>query len=342
MIKKTQTLKSREALIDTLYVIILFLQNDNIQESIAMIITDTALEWVPHGRDVVTRHPRFNTDDEEEGVRLGAGGASLLEDDDLDIVSGSEDWMIDGGEELYTRDNVAVLSAGGQTVSCFSLRSQIKQSVRCRFHEYPDLPRILSTPVSPEPEGESLASVCIRDEKVLRVFTDDGKHFNVALQFSVRRCWSTKFGLLVERQVVSSGHKTDVEDVSRHSNVLFFLLHPLDDYTIVIMKQGQRTWELQDNNHVLIYTSVEPSLAVTYNVMSDTHSVWRIRRATQSEAETHRSSNQELSTGVSGASSAFTSCTPSRHQSTHTNSPSQSRSLGTPFHSRQGTPIHSR
>ena len=62
----------------------------------------------------------------------------------------------------------------------------------------------------------------------------------MALQFPVRNCWSSKFGLLVERLV-----KEEVEDLDSNKSVLFSLLHPLDDFTRVVMKQSSRICEFQ-------------------------------------------------------------------------------------------------
>ena len=106
-------------------------------------------------------------------------------------------------------------------------------------------------------------------------------------------------------------------------------------------------WELQDQNMVIIFSQVDPSILVTYNTVSGTHSVWRVRRATAQEADkclylpssVSDSKDQELS-GTPSSHQSIASCTPSRLHST--NSPSQSRSIGTPFHSRPGTPSHSR
>ena len=135
-----------------------------------------------------------------------------------------------------------MLSSSGLTVRCFTVPSPILQSLRTTFYTYPDRPRLLSAAISPEPVGEPVPATCIRDKdrRVLRVFTDQGQQFNVALQFPVRNCWSSKFGLLVERQVTE-----ELEDLSSNKSVLFSLLHPLDDFTRVVMKQSNRISEFQ-------------------------------------------------------------------------------------------------
>ena len=317
-----------------------------------MISIGEASEWVPHGREVVSKHPQFDVG-KDDNLHLGVAGTTLLGDEEL-TCPGQETWRLEeGGEELYTKDNTAVLSSGGQTKKCFTLSSPIHQALRCTFHSYPDRPLVLAmAPVSPHPQGEPMPSTCVRDAEVLRVYTDHGHEYNVSLLFSVRSCWTTQFGLLVERQV--SGTQPQFSpgehELDTGRSVLFFLLHPLEDYTRVVMKQGSRLWEWQDQDSVIVHVSTEPSICVTYNSMRDTHSVWRLRRATQLEADKclYLASDTPEVSGTpsshkSGASSLGGACTPSRlAHSTNTASPSQSRSLGTPFHSRPGTPSHSR
>ena len=98
---------------------------------------------------------------------------------------------------------------------------------------------------------------------------------------------------------------------------------------------------------MVIFTSREPSLAVTYNSETDSHTVFRVRRVTQAEAEKTlylQWQDTTLSgTPSSHCQSASLHLTPSRLQST--NSPSQSRSLSapfTPFISRSNSPSQSR
>ena len=319
-----------------------------------MISIGEASEWTPHGREIVSRHPQFDLGKDDD-IRLGVAGTTLLGDEEF-RCPGQETWRLEeGGEELYTKDDTAVLSSGGQTRKCFTLATPIHQALRCTFHSYPDRPLVLAmAQVSPQPEGEPMSSTCVRDAEVLRVYTDKGQEYNVALLFSVKRCWATKFGLLVERRVEEGAKQCfspGENELDTGRSVLFFLLHPLEDYTRVVMKQGARMWEWQDQNSVIVHISSEPSICVTYNSVSNTHSVWRLRRATQLEADKClylASDTPEISgtpsSHKSGASSTLTgSCTPSRlGHSTNTNSPSQSRSIGTPFHSRPGTPFHSK
>ena len=115
----------------------------------------------------------------------------------------------------------------------------------------------------------------------------------VALQFKVRRCWRTKFGLMIEREVRAEEEEEDphgkvLGEKSQQTSpppVLFALLHPLDDFTRVVNKQGGRLSEWREDTNRLVFTSSTSSLAVSYNTSTEQHSVWGVRRANQQEAE---------------------------------------------------------
>ena len=226
-----------------------------------MISVDDAGEFVPFGRSVVTRHPQGVTGCKasDDVMQVGVQGVSLLGVEDGLEGEEEEHWEIwdHPREELYTRESTTVWSIGGKTHKCFTLANKVLQSLRCTFHTNPSRPTILATPVPEEPGGEAFPSICVRDKEVLRVFTEQGQDFNVALQFAVRKCWASKFGLLVERVAQTA------------APVLFCLLHPLDDFTRVIVKQGGRLSEWTDQSNSIIYTSTEPSIAVTYNSLTE-------------------------------------------------------------------------
>ena len=108
------------------------------------------------------------------------------------------------------------------------------------------MPTILATPMPEEPGGEALPSICIRDYEVLMVLIEQGQDFNVALQFAVRSCWASNFGLLMERVAQADGEK------GVGPPVLFCLLHHLDDSTRVIVKQGERLSKWTNHSNSII------------------------------------------------------------------------------------------
>lgn len=294
-----------------------------------MISVEESTEFVPHGRHIVSRHPK------------GIFGEVVEED-------GEEWWEVWGGGELYWRGATVVCSRGGRTRRCYSLGAPVLQAVRVTFHADPSRPTILPTAVPEEPTGAPMPSVVVRDAGVVRVFTEDGRDFRVALQFAVRRCWSTKFGLLIERE---GGE----EEADPAPPVLFSLLHPLDDFTRVVTRQGGRLAEWTEQTNRLVFTSSEPSLAVSYNSSTEQHSVWRVRRATQQEAVAGLYMGEG---GREGEGSCPGSQTPSTRDSLrlgvshspawphnsslhspHASLPSLPSRGATPSHSRTGSPL---
>lgn len=75
-----------------------------------------------------------------------------------------------------------------------------------------------------------MSCVCIVDESNIKAFSSEGEDFIASLQFKLRSVWSTSHGLLLER---ATGHNED-----GRLPTLFALLHPLDEITPVIIKQG--------------------------------------------------------------------------------------------------------
>ena len=306
-----------------------------------MICVEESSEFVPHGRSIVSLHPRglFGDlppppgQDHDESWQLRAGGE----------------------QELYSRESTVVWSVGGKTHKCYSLREPVLQALWTTFHSSPRhalAPAPATAGVPEEPEGEPLPSIVARDSSVLRVFTEQGQDFRVALQFAVRRCWQTKFGLLIEREVV----EREEAEQDATPPVIFSLLHPLDDFTRVVVRQAGLLTEWTEPNTRLVFTSASPSLAVSYNSDTEQHSVWRVRRASLQEAR------QALYREEGEGSKVTGSQTPSTRDSLRlgqvTNSPvwlgtsgaSPHVSLGassmsrgtTPSHSRAGTPMGSR
>jgi len=294
-----------------------------------MISLENTREYVPQGRRVIQHLP-----------------AQSLSASNIDGVGYTDDeaeerWWVGPGpsEEIYSRGNTVIWTQGAHTKKCLTCLSRVVEVVRCTFFTSPDRPCIINTSVSQEPKGDPIPTICIRHSNSLRIYSDAGEDWQVALQFGVLRSWQTKFGLLLERQVL--------EKDKPRTPVIFSLLHPLDDLTRVILKHNNKVGELTDQTQQIVYTDVESSIAITYNSQTDLHSVWRIRRANQEETESARYLPEHGGGGIdtplpSGASSAPLNYTP-------LNSGQNSASLAfTPSGQRQGgnspacTPIGAR
>ena len=64
------------------------------------------------------------------------------------------------------------------------------------------------------------------------------------------------------------------------------MLHPLEDFSRVVFKNASnKIDELKDASQQIVFSDVESSIVITYNKITDKHSVWRLRRATPEEME---------------------------------------------------------
>jgi len=230
-----------------------------------MISLENICEFVPHGRKVSEHHPST--------MALPTSDRLNHTDEDYE-----EHWTIGpkSTDELYFKGHTVIWSSGGHAKKCFTNLEPVREVVRCHFFSSLDRPSILPFTVHQEPNGDRFDTICVRYSNNIRIFCDTGDDYKVALQFGVLNTWKSKFGLILERQVL---------DKEKPYPVVFCLLHPLDDLTRVIWKQGLKISELLDQTQQIVYSDDESSIVITYNSQTDLHSVWRVRRAYHEEKE---------------------------------------------------------
>lgn len=94
----------------------------------------------------------------------------------------------------------------------------------------------------------------------------------------MERLWSTKFGILLEKQ----RHKEDKSEIDEISPTIFSLSHPLDEVCPVAISQGS-VHLLDDPALTVVFTSEDPSICMVYNSHTAHHSVYRIRKVRTEE-----------------------------------------------------------
>jgi len=266
-----------------------------------MICLENIVEFVPFGRKVSDNHPARP---------------------DENRAADAEGWHVgpESKDELYYKGSTVVWSSGGQIKKCLTIYEDVRDVMRCRFYTSPDRPCVLPLAVNQDPVGEPIQTICVRNCDNIRIFCDSGDEYKVHLQFGVLRSWRSKYGIILERQVLEK---------EKPRPVVFCLLHPLDDFTRVIWKQGVKIAELTDQSQQIVYTDEDPSIVITYNSVTDLHSVWRIRRAFAEEAEAFRNMPDSgyttpytgPNTPFHGSSAPFT-CTPNNSNKIGSASPS--------------------
>lgn len=120
-------------------------------------------------------------------------------------------------EELYVNDKTVIWSKGltstgnslqfdGRRVTLCSYTSRypIKHALWCTF--YSELPVYNNANIAnqniniDEPRGKPLPSICIVDNQNMHVFTVDSEDFVTTIPFQISGIWTTKFGVLLEKE----------------------------------------------------------------------------------------------------------------------------------------------
>lgn len=108
-------------------------------------------------------------------------------------------------EELYIRGNVVIWSEGlvysddsnsRKTICAFSSNYPIKHALWCKFLS--EKPLLSNT--ENNSKTDKLECVCIIDSQNIRAFTRTNEDFISTLPFQVSQVWSTKYGILIEKQ----------------------------------------------------------------------------------------------------------------------------------------------
>lgn len=107
------------------------------------------------------------------------------------------------------------------TVACYTCDTPVKHAIFCNFYstvndrsmcdalnaldgEFKTVIKIKDN--FEKVSNETLPSICIIDGTSLRASTKNGEDFVTSLQFQVKNVWSTKFGILLEKDVVPPFH----------------------------------------------------------------------------------------------------------------------------------------
>ncbi|XP_014469767.1 PREDICTED: anaphase-promoting complex subunit 1-like [Dinoponera quadriceps] len=272
-----------------------------------MIAASEPVEYIPGGRQIISRHPGSLINQQLSNNRTAGGENILLKrfsEVNISEKSPKEKWLVRdnkacGEEELYYSGKVAVHCKGNQTTrilkATYTCETDIKHALWCKFHT--SIPDHMTKGKEYEDErsiGKSIECVCLLDTYTLKVFTESGEDYISTLQFQVSAVWPTKYGIILEKcQVlppVTESRYVSFESSrlpSQNENnlpIAFSLMHPLDEICPLLIKHGSVSY-MSDSNQQIIFTSSEPSLAVVYDTKSGLHSVYKIRKALAEECQ---------------------------------------------------------
>lgn len=262
-------------------------------DEISMIAASEPKAFVPCGRERLQIHPGpVVLPSTKPQLQPESHLLHLLSQVNISDNSDAEWWVLRESldypqceEELYVRGKTVVWSRGEGAdpgppdvngsrhvvICCFTGETPVTHALWTTFQTpAPD------KPISDRTSGKTMSCVCIVDESNIKAFSTEGEDFIASLQFKVRSVWSTSHGLLLER---ATGHGED-----GRLPTLFALLHPLDEITPVIVKQGTVSFMSDPSQHV-VFCSDDPPIVMMYDSRSGVHSIWKIRKAQQEESQ---------------------------------------------------------
>uniref|UniRef100_UPI00358F4E60 anaphase-promoting complex subunit 1 isoform X2 n=1 Tax=Myxine glutinosa TaxID=7769 RepID=UPI00358F4E60 len=261
------------------------------KQEIMIAVTDLR-EFVPFGREQSSRHPvppglelrslqarvLAYPVDHESSLAGFLHHATLLESPEEEAWEVRKVVQPNGEpheEELYSSGKVVTWSRGTYPFSSvyksFTVDHPVKKTLWCDFRDWNDDEKVLK-------------SVCIVQRDLINVHTSDGQDFIVPVPFQVFNVWTVKYGLLLERAIMSS----EIPNLSMPYPTLFSLLHPLDEIAPVLTSStGRGTLPsvryMAEQNQVVVFTSTEPSLVMTYDREHSVHIIWTLRRVQPQE-----------------------------------------------------------
>ncbi|XP_052742012.1 anaphase-promoting complex subunit 1 [Bicyclus anynana] len=169
-------------------------------------------------------------------------------------------------------------------------------------------------------ERKVLPSILLIDNKCMRVYAIDGREYIASIPFQVKKVWPMKYGVLLEKDATPILHNSVLPssilkfNESHNSSFLkprncpfsmsarlrqesisgydqdcplptcFSLTHPLDDVIPILMKSSAQGLQYyNDGDLQIIFVSTDPSIILLYDWKLQTHSLWKIRKATRDE-----------------------------------------------------------
>ncbi|XP_054169065.1 anaphase-promoting complex subunit 1-like [Oppia nitens] len=309
-------------------------------------IVETINEFEPFGRQLMPSHPKENGLSDPNHLNMWTTAETdpsrdlfrTIKTINIKDKSLRENWRlresVDGEEELYFNDKVVIHSkSDGQQLShlikTFTIENSIYDAIWCIFTD--DLSKTM------------IKTICIFSDTLLEIFTTNGDHYPIALQFQVRQIFSTKYGLLLERLIPNT------ESDDKPLPLIFNLSHPLKEISPVIISRFGPTLKAQQIGYItakdkleLVAVIEERSLLIFYNKQSGVHMIFVLREANEDEIKyVTNTSNTTLYDCFSCESpvieSPFILSNRQLSHPTNTNTFTSESSMASPFRSRSAS-----
>lgn len=276
-----------------------------------------------------------------------------------------------------------------ETICCYTLENPIKHAAFCKFHVNINntmLIDALNSQIADEKKNikiedttehiqtQVMPAILLMDNKSMQVFAKDGREYRNNVPFQVKKVWSMKYGVLLEKQATPLTHNSFLKLNESHNSTFskskmnfpfnmsarlraesvsgydhdvplptcFSLSHPLDEVTPILMKSpSQGLQYYNDGDLQIIFVSTCPSVILLYDWKLGAHSLWKIRKASRDECLS-MCPNMNSTTTLFSQSCDYVASP--AHSNIGKNASSWATGLGSPYQSRKGlgTPTLSR
>ncbi|CAL1295257.1 unnamed protein product [Larinioides sclopetarius] len=317
-----------------------------------MITAGEPQEFIPLGREHLKVHPGDVYLPIENVPAAPSTNDHSLTRDLLKALRGvtlkdqtEEHWFLkenpddDSEEEFYWNGKTVIWSkSNGHGVrrvqKSFTMESNVLQVLWTEFRIRSCKPRIVDSAIEMEDTGhDALSGICIVENSALSVFATSGEDFTVTTPFQVLRAWTSKYGVILERNLTldrreNAAKQNQVDNLP----VIFSMMHPLDDIAPVIKRKVNGTAvEINyfcDSSEDIVFCSSNPSFIMTYN-KKGYHSVWKLRTSTFQEAD-FACTNIQMSTPCKSGNTPVASV--STKSKLNISSQTPSGNVGSPYH----------
>lgn len=215
------------------------------------------------------------------------------------------DLYINSEEELYFKGHTAVWSKGiasedGEVLPrvCFTCDTPIRHAFFCPTsfvkttdpdkredkrvveEEEPNGICLIGKMIGSSFEMSSFMFLIFSDSTSLRVYLSTGEDYLASLEFPVSNTWSTRYGILLEKN--ASIATIDIHSIPMPR--LFSLSHPLDEMCPVLIKSNSGSMSyLTENDYKVIFVCAETDLVLMYDNKTGKHFVSKLRKASMNE-----------------------------------------------------------
>lgn len=113
------------------------------------------------------------------------------------------------------------------------------------------------------------------------MYLSTGEDYLASLEFSVSNTWSTRYGILLEKN--ASTTTIDIHSIPMPR--LFSLSHPLDEMCPVLIKSNSGAISyLTESDYKVIFVCADSDLVLMYDNKIGKHFVSKLRKASMQEA----------------------------------------------------------